>query len=68
MSLKIQCPLTWHVTKMECHLKVKVTQNGMSLKMECYSKWNIPKKKVTLNGTGIITQNKMSFKRECHLK
>ena len=32
-----------------------ITQNGMSLKTECHSKWN-------------VTQNGMSFKMECHSK
>ena len=32
-----------------------VTQNGMSLKMECHSKCN-------------VTQNGMSLKMNCHLK
>ena len=32
-----------------------VTQNGMSLKMECRSQWN-------------LTQNGMSLKMECHSK
>ena len=45
---------------MECHSKLSVTQNGislsgMSLKIECPSKWN-------------VTQKGMSLKMECHLK
>ena len=49
-----------------------VTQNGMSLKMECHSKWN-----VTQNGKSLkmecyskwnVTQNGMSLKMECHSK
>ena len=47
-----------------------VTQNGMSLKMECHSKWN-----VTQNGMSLkmechskwnVTQNRMTLKMECH--
>ena len=34
-------------------LNIDVTQNGMSLKMECHSKWN-------------ATQNGMPIKMECH--
>ena len=44
---------------MECHLKWNITQNGMSLKMECHfemdchSEWN-------------ITQDELSLKMDCH--
>ena len=37
------------------HLKWNITQNAISLKMECHSKWN-------------VTQNGMSLKMECHSK
>ena len=64
---------------MDCHLKFNVIKkNGMSLKkkmslkIECYSKWN-----VTQNGMSLklkcqsklnVTQNGMSLKIECHSK
>ena len=47
-----------------------VTQNGMTLQMECHSKWN-----VTQNGMSLkiechsklkVTQNGMSLQMECH--
>ena len=55
---------------MECNLKSNstkcVTQNRISLKMECHSKWNFTQNGRSLNWN--ITQNKILLKIECHLK
>ena len=45
----------WRFYTTSGHSKWNVTQNGMSLKMECHSKWN-------------VTQNGVSLKTECHSK
>ena len=55
MSLKMKCPSKLYDTKMACHEKWDVTQNGMRFKMECHSKWK-------------VTQNRMSLKIKYHLK
>ena len=49
---------------MECHSKCSVTQNGMSLKVECHSNWNVTHIEClsNLNVTKIV----MSLKLECH--
>ena len=65
---------------MECHSQWNVTQNGMSLKieclkMECHSngmslemefplKWNVTKNGMSLKWN--VTQNEMLLKMECH--
>ena len=46
---------------MESHSKLIVTQNVMSFKIKCHSKWNVTQ---NLN----VTQNGMSVKIECHSK
>ena len=50
----------------------QVTQNGMSLKMECHSEWNVTQNEMSLkmecHSKWIGTQNGMSIKMECHLK
>ena len=60
-------------TKMECHSKWKVTQNGMSLNMECH-KNNVIENGISLKmecHSNVIhskwnaTQNGMSLKIEC---
>ena len=71
MSLKIECNLKGNVTQN----KWNVTQNGMSLKMQCPSKWNIIQNEISLkmysNSNGMsqkknVTQNGISIKMECH--
>ena len=62
--------------KMEFHLKWNLiqngtfTQNGMSLKMKCHSKWtanqNKTSPKMKCHLTWNVTQNGMSLKIECH--
>ena len=59
MSFKIQSHSKWDITKIECHTKCNVTQNGMSLKREGHSKLN-----VTQNV--IVTWNTMSLKMGCN--
>ena len=46
---------------MESNSKWKVTQNGVSLKMECHSKRNFTNE---LN----VTQKALSLKKECQIK
>ena len=61
MSFKMEWHSKWKFIKngvslkMECPLKLTVTQNGMSFKMERHSKWN-------------VTQNGILLKTKCHLK
>ena len=49
-----------------------ITQNGMSLKMECHSKWNVTQNgmsfKMECHSKWNVTQNGMSLKMECHTK
>ena len=57
---------------MECHLKWIITQNGISLLMECHSK-RMPLKmdchsKLNVAPKLNITENVMSLKTECHSK
>ena len=50
-------------------LKWKVTQNGVSIKIECHSKWNVTQNEMSLktecHSKLIVNQNAMSFKGEC---
>jgi hypothetical protein len=49
-----------------------ITKNGMSLKMECHSKWNVTRNGMSLIMEGHskwnITQNGISLKMGCHSK
>ena len=61
----MECHSKWNFTEKWMSLKM-VTQNGMSLKLECHSKYN-----VTLNkchSKRNATQNVMSLKMECYSK
>ena len=49
---------------MEYHSKLNFTQNGMSLKMEFNSKWNVTKMEYHFKSK--FTQHGMSLKMECH--
>ena len=55
MSLKMQCHSKLDVTQNWMSLKGNVNQNKMSLEMECPFKWN-------------FTKNFISLKIECHSK
>ena len=50
---------------MECHSKFNVTQNEMSLNIECYS--NEISLKMECHSNWNVTQIGMSLKLECHL-
>ena len=47
--------LKWNITQNRMLPKMERHLNGISLKMECHSKWN-------------VNQNGISLKMECHLK
>ena len=49
----MECHSKLNVTQNMISLKVKITRNWMSLKMECHTKWK-------------VTQKEMSLKMECH--
>ena len=56
--------------KMEYHLKLNFTPNGISLtmkkslKVECQSKWNVTQNEMSLKMD--VTQNGMSLKMKSH--
>ena len=58
--------------KTECHSNGNITQNGMTIKMECpfemdcHSKWNAAQNEISLKW--IVTQYGMSHKMQCHSK
>ena len=52
--------------KIEFNSKWDVTQNGMSLKMECHSK--VLSLKMEFHSKWNVTKNGMSLKMECHSK
>ena len=56
MSLKNGFYSTWNVTQNEMSLKMECHSKLNVTKMECHSKWNV------------TTQNGMSLKMEYHLK
>ena len=39
--LKYNVIKKWNVTQNEMSLKINVIKNGMSLKIECHSKWSV---------------------------
>ena len=69
MALKMEYHSNLNFIKNEFPLKIYVTQNGMSLKMVCHSKWNVPQSGMSLkmkcHSKWIVTQNRMSFNIEC---
>ena len=54
---------------MKCHFKIDVTQNGISLKIECHSKWIVTEKglwnvlKTYCHSKYDVTHNGMSHKK-----
>ena len=47
-------------------LKTYITQHGMTLKMECHSKWNFSQNGISLKNN--VTQNEISLKFAGHSK
>ena len=70
-SLDLMIDTDW-LTHSLTQRQQSVTQNGMSLKMDCHSKWNVSQNgmslKIECHSKWNVTQSGMSFKMECHSK
>ena len=65
----MECHSKLNVTEIEGHSNWNVTQNGMSLKIQCYLKCNVIQKEISLKMKGQGQgqgqgQNGMAFKME----
>ena len=73
----MECHSKYKVAPMEFHSKLIIPQNGVLLKMECPSIWNVTQNSMTQNRFSLkmehhskwsVTQNEISFKMEYHSK